>query len=65
METLGQTDVREEILPAVVGPRPAGVLRDHLPAQFVADAQPFQRPQARDALSPVRVLGLAYGAPVA
>ena len=56
MEPLGQADVCDEILPPVGGARPAGVLRDHLTPQLLGNAQALQRPEASDALSPVRVL---------
>ena len=65
MEPLGQADVCDEILPPVGGARPAGVLRDHLTPQLLGNAQALQRPEASDALSPVRVLGLTHRAPVA
>ena len=65
METFGQADVCEEILPPLGGPRPAGVLQDRLAPQFVGDAEALTRPETRDARSPVGVLGLADGAPIA
>ena len=65
MEELGQTRVGEEILTPVSGVRPGGVLQERLAPQLLGDAQALPRSEARDALAPVRVLGLARRAPVA
>ena len=65
MEELGDAYVEEEILTPVRRARPGRVLEERLASQLVGDAQALQRSEARDALAPVRILGLAYRAPVA
>ncbi len=64
MEELSEAHVGEEILAAVGGVRPGRVLQQRLASQLVGDAQSLPRSEARDALAPVRVLGLARCAPV-
>lgn len=64
-EQFGQAHVREQISIAIRGIGPVGILQKRLPAQLVSDAQPFQRPQARDALGPVGILRCSGRRPVA
>ena len=54
----------EKILMAIRRMRPGCVLREHLPAQFLGDTQPFDRAETRDPLAPIRLLALARGAPI-
>jgi hypothetical protein len=63
-ESLGQGDVRREILAPVGSGRPLRVLQKNLTAQFVSDAKPLGRTQASDALGPVTILCRPHGGPV-
>ncbi len=65
MKELSEAHVGEEIVTPVGGVRPRGVLQQRLAPQLLSDAQALPRSEARDALAPVRVLGLTRGAPVA
>ena len=65
MEEFGQARVGEKILTPVGGVRPCGVLQERLAPQLLGNAQALQGSEARDALAPVRVLGLAQSTPVA
>lgn len=65
MEKLGQARVGEQILTPIIRVGPGGVPQERLAAQLFGDAQALHGSEARDALAPVRVLGLARRAPVA
>lgn len=54
----------QEILVSFRRARPRGVLKERLATQLIRDAQALERAQARDAIAPVCVLGLAGSEPV-
>src|SRR4030095_16735438 len=56
--------VGQQILAAVVCAGPVGIEKKCLTSELVGDAQPFGRPELRDARGPVLVLGAAHPLPV-
>ena len=65
MKESGQSHVREQIFPPVVGAGPGRIPQEHLAPQFAGDAQALLWAEATDAVTPVGVFGLARRGPVA